>query len=67
MKNVSKDSIVKKDEEENVIKGMVLKEMLKRIEEKVDHHDDHFLRTLKSMISEDKDVKPDEKPKKPKY
>lgn len=66
MKNEANDKIVRKDEEDNVIKGMVLKEMLKRIEEKVDNHDDNFIRTLKNMINEDKEAKEDEKPKKQK-
>jgi hypothetical protein len=67
MKDEPKSNIAKKDkanEEENVIKGLVLKEMLKRIEEKVDNNDTNFIRTLKTMINEDKEVKSDEKPKK---
>ena len=65
MKSEPNKSLAKKDnDEELVMKGLVLKEMLKKIEEKIDTNDSNFLRTLKTMINDDKDAKTEEKPKK---
>jgi hypothetical protein len=55
MTNEPKNKLLKKNESEDiVIKDMFLKEMIKQIEEKIDNNDSIFLRTLKTMIRDEK-------------